>query len=173
MTQRDLIRFIGGFVIGAAGVLLLAIVAFDIDFWGDTTSTITLAMTGPNGACEIGKETLIRAKKGKSVSWKIHNYCTGEQPRTVSVGNFRTGASGGGSGCSAAGPDFPFTDADGDRSRSVDPAETRGDGSVKPSRGTLKLHSKGRDQLGEQELTYHYDICLDGVIADPLLIYER
>ena len=47
------------------------------------------------------------------------------------------------------------------------------DGSIVPKRGRIKLKVKGRTELGENELTYYYDLCLDGRKADPVLVIER
>jgi hypothetical protein len=112
--------------------------------------------------------------KGKQLKWHIANFCP-DETRTVTVGNFRTAsAPSTASDCSGAGTDYPFDDATlAARTSTLDPATQKSNGSPDPSKGQIKLKAKSRDDLGENELIYHFDVCLDGTKTDPMLVFER
>lgn len=172
MTQRDWTRIGVGTMAGFALAALLGVVLLDVNLRGDVRTDVTLSTF--DGTCTLGKATLVRAKKGKQVIWRIANYCA-DAAKTVTVGNFRrTDGSSGPADCSAPGADYPFTDASlAARTGTVDPAEQDDDGSYDPSDGRIALKMKDRGDLGDEELTYHFDICLDGARSDPMLAVER
>lgn len=164
MTQRDVVKIAGGIVVGIVLAALLGAGLFGVNLGGNTETTVTLWVPGSEGPCKLGKAEYVRAKKGKRVIWEIENYCPGG-PRTVTLGNFRTtsGPSGADT-CDDAGADYPFTSANlQQRTAAVAP----------DSDGEISLTVKGRGDLGENELTYYFDICLDGVKADPMLEIAR
>lgn len=172
MTQRDAAKIAGGVAIGIAVAVLLGVGVFGVNLSGDTKTDVTLSTI--EGACVLGKATHVRVHKGKQLIWEIENHCPGAS-RTISVGNFRV-ASGPSTAndCSNAGPDYPFADSDfTKRSSTVDAATQKSNGSYKSSDGKIKIKAKGRGDLGESEMTYYFDICLDGTKADPTLVMER
>lgn len=169
MTQRDLVKLAGAAVVGLAAGLVLAVTVWDAKLLGGRDTRVTLSLDA-SGACTLGKETKVRARMSENMTWKIENYCPGEQ-RTVAVGNFRlsqgppTPAN-----CTAAGADYPF--AAGARDVVVDPGDASGR-NVKPAKAKLTLKALGPNELGEAPRVYFFDICLDGTKADPELMMER
>ena len=172
MAQRDYVTIAGGVVVGVVLGAVLGIGFLGKDVFGNTNTEVTLSMV--DGACTLGKATQIRMHKGKQLKWEIENYCP-EATRTVTVGNFRTTSAASAAGdCQAAGPDYPFDDAAlAARTGTLEPARPKSNGGVDPSEGRIQLQAKSRDDLGEDELIYYFDICLDGAKADPMLVFER
>ena len=174
MTQREIKTMATG---GAIGFVLGTVLGIGIagnPFGGDKTTEVTLSPIGPNGACVLGKSTQVRVGKSKQLTWEIENYCT-DGAKLVSVGNFRRDqAPVAAPDCADAGPDYPFSDANlATRTSKLEPAEAEGDGDVDPTEGRIKLKVKGRNELGDEELIYHFDVCLDGRKVDPMLVIER
>ncbi len=173
MTQSDFVKVVVGVVIGVA---VATVVSMGVFGFGDNKKTeVTLSAHGQTGECEVTKAMLIRGvHKGAKLSWEIENYCP-EGERTIVVGNFRTdSAPSTAANCDAAGAAYPFTDGSlNARSRTLRPAETKSNGGIKPSDGKIELKVKDRNELGDNELTYHFDICLGGTKTDPTLLVER
>lgn len=172
MTQSDYMRIAAGVVIGFVAAAVLGIGFLGKDVFGNTNTEVTLSSV--DGACTLGKATHLRMRKGKHLKWDIENYCP-DETRTVTVGNFRTtSAASTASDCQAAGTDYPFDDAAlAARTSTLDPATPKSNGGVDPSKGRIKLKAKSGDDLGENELIYYFDVCLDGTKTDPMLIFER
>lgn len=169
MTQRLLVAVAAGLAVGLA----LGVV-FGIGWPGskDTRSGVTL--TEVNGTCEAGKATLVRVRQSKQLKWEVENYCTsGEQ--IVMVGNFRTAQGpSGASNCSAAGPQFPFVDADPAlRTATLAAAQKDGDGRIDGTGADIKLKAKPSNELDPNVSTYYFDLCVNGTIVDPMLVVER
>ena len=167
MTQRLLVAV-------TAGVLGLALGVMFGGGWfgfGDTDSGVTL--TEVNGTCEAGKATLVRVRHSKHLKWDVENYCTGGQ-QIVMVGNFRTAQGpSGAANCSAAGPQFPFEDADPAlRTATLAAAQQESDG-IDGTEAAIKLKAKHRDQVDPQVSAYYFDLCVNGTIVDPMLVVER
>lgn len=176
-TVREKAMLVGGLLGGSVLALLLAVVAFDTDIWGNTRSTITLRPDGPSSSCIVtGKETEITVGKNKKLTWNVVNHCP--QIQTVSVGNFRAAtevsvANDCASPVLGTTP-YPFTkDTLADRQVEI-PARP----ATNPNPGQKKLELKvkprdGDNGLPDRELIYVFDICLEGRKADPRLVVER
>ena len=175
MTQRDLVKVATGVVIGAAIVVAVGMAFGWNPFSGDKKTEVTWSPVGPSGACVLGKSTHVRVGKGRQLSWEIKNYCT-DGAKIVSVGNFRrSGTAATTDDCADAGADFPFSDPTtlATRTSTLEAAEAESNGEVDPTEGRIKLKVKGRPDLGDTELVYQFDICLDGRKVDPMLVVER
>jgi hypothetical protein len=178
-TRREQALLVGGLLGGAAVMLLVAVVGFGLDLWGNTSSTITLRPEGQDGACAItGKETEITVGKNKKLTWKVVNHCPRVQ--TLAVGNFRDPNEVSVSVVDqCADPVLgkalsPFRqDALADRQVEI-PA--RPPTNPRPGEKKLELKVKPRNGDGglpDRELTYIFDICLEGKRVDPRLIVQR
>lgn len=169
MNQRDIAAVAGGLV---AGFLLAAIIGagvFGVNLRGDRETDVTLSPGGESEeACELGKATLVRVHQDKHLIWKVENYCPSAQ--TVTVGDFRLAGGAAAGGCAGPGADYPF--GEGDRSVTLEPAEVRSDGTIRPTKGRIKLKAKSLPQ-GENARRYAFNICLGGTPADPWIIVER
>lgn len=169
MKQRLLIAVAAGIAVGMGLAVVFGASLFGA---GDTNTDITLSAI--NGKCQAGKATLVRVRQSKNLKWEIENYCT-DQPQAVVVGNFRTtqGASGA-ANCDAAGPQFPFDDADKDlprRTANLPAAQPDSDGSIDATKADIKLKVKGNN--AQQPTLYYFDVCVNGTIVDPMLMVER
>jgi hypothetical protein len=176
-TRREQALLVGGLLGGAAVTLLVAVVGFGLDLWGNTSSTITLRPEGQDGACVItGKETEITVGKNKKLTWKVVNHCPRVQ--TLAVGNFRDPTEVSVvNDCAApvlGNVPSPFRqDALADRQVEI-PA--RPPTNPRPGEKKLELKVKPRNGDGglpDRELTYIFDICLEGRKVDPRLIVQR
>lgn len=170
MSQRNAGPVIGGLVAGAAAAVIAVVLFLGNPFSRDTETDVMLSAADARAACELAKSTGVRVRQGKHLIWKVANYCT-SSAQTVMVGDFRAKqAPAAANGCADAGPDYPF--GSGERSVTLDPAEVRSDGSIKPTKGHIKL--KANPLPGEEMTrTYEYSICLGGAPADPWVIVER
>lgn len=129
-------------------------------------SNITLVPVGSD--CVLGKETLVQAKKGGDVIWKISNACPADQ--TVTLGNIRTVLSSSATDCSQAtegGTAWPFNGNDTNKRTATvkgtqDPS--------KPNKGEIKL--TGAVNTGSTQMSYHFDVCQGGTKADPRLVID-
>jgi len=176
-TRREQVWLVGGILLGAGLMLLLAVAVFGLNLFGHTRTTITLRPEGPNAACLItGKETEITVGKNKKIIWTVINHCP--QVQTLSVGNFRSPSdSAEARDCAApvaGSAPYPFTrDALADR-QVVIPARRENRPSPRSEKLELKVRPRDADGgLPAEELRYAFDICLEGRIADPRLIIER
>ena len=169
MRQRLLVAVAAGIAVGMA---LAVVFGGNLLGAGDTNTDITLSMV--NGKCQAGKATLVRVRQSKNLKWEIENYCT-DQPQAVVVGNFRTAQGpSGANNCSAAGPQFPFDDADQDltrRTANLPVAQPDSDGSIDATTADIKLKVKANNN--QQPTTYYFDVCVNGAIVDPMLLIER
>jgi hypothetical protein len=168
MAQRDGVKIIGGLVAGVviATIVLGASGLFNI--FGDRETDVTLSQES-DGACTLGKETVVRVKRGKNVKWKIRNYCP--SPQTVTVGNFRMAAGSSAGDCSRPTEgeiEFPFTEDE--RTATVEAAEIQEGENPDPGKTDMTMKTKDR---GNQQFSYYFDICLGNQKADPRLIIER
>lgn len=177
MTQRDLAKIAGGFLIGIAAAAVVMGVFGPIFGGADTQTDVTLSMI--DGKCEMGKATHVRVRQDKHLIWKISNYCT-DGTKTVSVGNFRriqggpaaTPAASAQGACTEAGADYPFTPS-GERSKELAAAGKESNGRIDPTKGTIKLRAQKLLGDDEEPRLYAFDVCLGGVKQDPSLIFER
>lgn len=176
-TRREQAMLVGGLLGGAALAVLVAVVGFGVDPGGNTRSTITLRPQGPNSSCIItGKETEISVGKNKKLTWEVVNHCPTIQ--TVGVGNLRAPTDISiANDCAAAvhgtvvSPFREDTLADRQVEVPAKPALDRRPGAKKLE---LKVKPKNGDNgLPDEELTYIFDICLEGRKADPRLIVTR
>ena len=176
MVQRDLVKVALGVVVGAALVAAVGVALGVIPSRGQKTTEVTLSSEGQNGPCGLGKATLVRVGKSKHLVWDVTNYCT-DGPKTVSVGNFSRTAPGTDKplNCDNPGPDYPFAAENPNPPRSVEipAAEINSDGSIDPKEGEIKLKVKSRGELGQEEILYYFDVCLNGEAKDPKLVIER
>ena len=170
MVQRDLVVKVAV----AVAVVAALVVVFGFDWRGDRKTDVILSGIGTGGACELGKSSQVRVRKGKQLSWEIENYCT-DGAKLVAVGNFRKDpALAVPQDCAEPGADYPFTDGNvATRTARLEAAEVEGDGEIDPTDARIKLKAKGRNELGDTELVYYFDVCLDGRKIDPKLVIER
>ncbi|MEX2272201.1 MAG: hypothetical protein WD690_12045 [Vicinamibacterales bacterium] len=168
MTQHDWVRIATGAVIGIALGAVLGAGVLGMNFGGDTETDVTVSVF--DGKCTLGKADRVVVKRDKQLIWEIENYCI-DGPKTVMVGNFQKQGPSTGTNCSNPGPDYPFTDASEDaRTETVKAGQQKGNLSIDPSDGKIKLKAKDGDAvLGK----YYFDICLDGQKVDPELMMER
>ena len=168
MKQRLLVAVAAGVAVGMG---LAVVFGGSLFGFGDRETDVTLSSV--NGTCEVGKATLVRVRQSQNLKWEIENYCT-DGEKIVMVGNFRTAKGpSGATNCNAAGPQFPFTDADqGLRTATLAAAQQDSNGRIDATDGDIKLKAKGRDDL-PQDTTYYFDLCVNGAIVDPMLIVER
>jgi hypothetical protein len=128
----------------------------------------------PKGsACIISaKQPTVTAHADKWLQFEIVNYC--EAAQAVVVGNFRTTQTP----SSATNCDSPtqgeapsvFQQDDLNRRTANLGAGNPGD----PEDGDIRLKiKKDADLPGSGDLTYYFDICLNGALADPELIVRR
>jgi hypothetical protein len=170
MAQRDVVKVTGGLVAGVAvAAIVLAASGVSINLFGDKDTDVTLSVGDGGSACTLGKETVVRVKRGKTVTWKIRNYCP--TPQTVTVGNFRASVDSTARDCAQpteGSVEFPFTEDA--RTAAVEAAEIEEGENPKPAKADVKMKTKDR---GNQEFSYYFDICLGNQKADPRLIIER
>lgn len=165
MAQRDLTKIAVGVVLGVLGAMVVG--ALGVPFIGGRDTAVTLAAV-ENDPCTLGKETTVKAKAGRNLSWKIENYCLSDQD--VSVGDFGTAEAPTESDCGAPGVSYPFESREGRLVR-VTAGVMRPNGSIKPGKGEIKLKVNKHD--GAAITRYHFNICLNGTPADPRLLVER
>lgn len=170
MRQSNVMAIAGGLIAGIVLAAMLGVGFFGVNVGGDRETDVMLsAATGYGNACELGKATHVRVRHNKHLIWKVENYCPDTQ--TVMVGDFRQVSAGAASsGCADAGADYPF--GEGDRSVTLEPAEVRSDGSIKPTKGRIKLKANSLPE-GENARAYAFTICLGGAPADPWVLVER
>jgi hypothetical protein len=170
MSKSDLVKILGGVVVGAVLSGALAFSVFDIRLRGDTESGINLS-PGAGGACVVsGKETEVRVRQGRRVIWKIRNYCLTGQ--TVNIGNVRTNPTSTATNCSNATDGsltYPFEEQTFEQRSSIINPGTEQPDHVNPANANLRLKVTN----GAPVQTYYFDICLGGQKADPRLIVER
>lgn len=164
MTQQDWVKVAGGGVAGVALAAVVCVAVFDVDLRGGTDTPVTLYVPGTGGECMVAKQDYVHARMGRRVTWEITNHCEGAD-RTVVLGNFRdTPGPSGAANCDSAGADYPFAEPTLRQRTAVVAFGTTGD---------LTLTAKGPDELGDEPVRVYFDICLDGQIADPELMFER
>ena len=135
------------------GLIVVGVVVVLGGWWwfgGNTEAPVTLG----NNPCAVTKDDQITVKKGKKVTWKIQNNCTSAQ--AVSIGNFRSTATGG-TAC-AVGADWPFKNTD----NSV---------TIQPGQDSEIVLKEAKNSTGTS-ITLYYDFCLGGVPKDPRLIID-
>lgn len=173
MAQSNLVKIVGGVVVGAVAAGAAIGAFFEVKFRSDIESGTILSLDPKTNTCVVsGKEIEVRVRRKARVVWKIRNYCTdGEQ--TVVVGNFRSEESGHAADCSNPTENssaYPFTQtAPADRTKTVSRGVKNPDDSITP--GTAKLKLKVQDQADYK--TYYYDICVGAHKNEPRLIVER
>lgn len=156
----------------AVGVGAVAVIAWTLVATlgsGDTETGLTLRDIA--GSCTLtGKETEVVATKNKKLTWEVKNFCA--QAQLVSVGNFRIAPQTGNTNCSAVtegGTTSPFQqDEEARRTVSVGAASGGSPGEEK-----IQLQIKSRSNLGGNELTFYFSICLNQAVVDPRLVIER
>lgn len=169
MSQRDIAAVAGGIVAGLVLAAIVGVGVFGMNLRGDKETDVTLSAGADDPTvCELGKATQVRVRQGKHLIWKVENYCPSAQ--TVMVGDFRSTSAAAASGCADPGAGYPF--GAGTRSVTLDPAEVRSDGTIKPTKGRIKLKANDLPQ-GENARSYAFNICLGGTPADPWVIVER
>jgi len=138
----------------------------------ETPITIRRAVAEPKKCIVTSKEADVRVHKDKWLEVKFSNYCDDEV--TAAVGNFRTSENPPGVPADCANPYFggptPIF-------RETDPNDFKtriGAGSSShPKSEKIKLKVRTRGELGEKELVYYFDVCIDGTKqTDPRLIIE-
>jgi hypothetical protein len=173
MAARDVALLASGVIVGAA---VAGAIGFGLDWnlFGDTTTAIDLRVD--SGACTVtGKQTEVQVKKNRKLTFRVKNHC--DATVTVAVGNFRTSVAAANTDCQNAtegGATSPFTQDDEARRT----AEDIGPGSDDdPTEKKIELKVKKREELGNDQLTYYFGICLgkrpDQRVVDPRLIIER
>ena len=109
------------------------------------------------------------ATKNKKLTWEVKNFCA--QAQLVSWG-FRTAPQTGNTNCSAVtegGTTSPFQqDEEARRTVSVGAASGGSPGKKKSS-----CEIKSRSNLGGNELTFYFSICLNQAVVNPRLVIER
>lgn len=139
------------------------------------TPIILLPPEGDPTGCAVSfKQATIRSHADKWLIFDVVSYC--ESSQTVMVGNFRTEETlrTAPSDCTAAmGPGEAAIFQQDDANRRT--ARLRGaePGDPEDERIRLKIR-QGAELPGSGDLTYYFDVCLNGPIAqDPRLIIER
>jgi hypothetical protein len=139
----------------------------------ETPVTIRGTSADPKKCVVTSKEAEVRVHKDKWFELKFSNYC--ESPATASVGNFRTTENPSGLPAHCDSPYFGNPTA---IFRETDPQDfkVRIDEGMpnRPDSEKIKLKVKTRGELGNEQLVYYFDICVDGVKqTDPRIIIER
>jgi hypothetical protein len=140
----------------------------------DVEAPITIRGTSadPKACVVTSKEGEIRAHKGRSLKFRFANYC--EADIVVAVGNFRTEPN---PSPAPGNCDKPYSEGLPPIFRETDPEEFKDDIDAgepdRPEIGRIHLHVRDRTELGDKELTYYFDVCINRVIQkDPRLIIE-
>jgi len=170
--RRDRMMLIGGIVIGAAAVILAAVLGPAIVGGNDAEAPIHLQQANSNSPCAVTvKAQIARVRQNRKIVWEIANYCGSQQ--VLTVGNFRTVESPSDlpANCETAthgGAAWLFQDDENNvdrRRRSINAGNP-----YDPKERDLDL--KVKQGLGSAPLDYYYDICLGGTKADPKLIID-
>jgi hypothetical protein len=144
-------------IVGVVVAVGLGIGGFGNDLLGNTESTITLRLDAAQKCAVAGKETEVSVKKGKQVTWRVRNYCPGDQ--TVLLGNFYK-ANGVSVPDCGLGSDWPFDDNDKEKRSAKVPEGQKRDIKLKDAK------------TGDSQALYTFDICLGGVKMEPRLIID-
>lgn len=156
-----------GLAVGLTAVVVIVggvIILSTVDIFGNTTTTLDLAMSGSE--CVITtplNDKDVTVKKNKKITWKVHNACNSDQ--YVSVGNFRatTGDPGNNTTCRAGmvEPFWPFKTQDqGHRSAFV------------PRDGSEEIVLKEAKNTTGKQMTYYFDVCVAATKKDPRVVIE-
>ena len=172
MVPKRLLTVLTGLTAGIAAAACATHQFGTMDFDVETPITIRKASTEPKRCVVSSKESEVRVHKDKWLELKFSNYC--DEGVTAAVGNFRTAENPPGLPADCSNPYFggatPIF-------RESDPADFKtmidsGDPSH-PRTKKVKLKVKSRGEIGNDQLTYYYDVCIDGAKHDPRLVIER
>jgi hypothetical protein len=138
----------------------------------DVESPIIL-FPAASGCGLSAKEPSITAHPDKRLEFEVSNYCG--EPQKLVVGNFRTVESPSPAPADCNAPTHggaPSVFQQDDLLRRT--ADLGGGSPGHPTHTKIKLKiKKNADLPGTDPLTYYFDVCLNGVKADPRLIVQR
>lgn len=172
MVSKKLLTVLTGLAAVAAAAACATHQIGTMDFDVETPITIRKTATEPKRCAVSSKEGVVRVHKDKWLELKFSNYC--DEGVTAAVGNFRTAQNPPGLPADCSNPYFggatPIF-------RESDPSDFKtmidsGDPSHAKTK-KIKLKVKNRGELGNDELIYYYDVCIDGAKHDPQLVIER
>lgn len=172
MTEKKLVVWLGAMVLAGA--------ACSTHQTADTPGAPPVDVESPiilfpkGSTCMISaKQPTVTAHADKWLQFEVVNYC--ESAQVVVVGNFRTVQNPSPPPANCDNPTYGEApsvfqqDALNRRTANL-PAGSAGD----PEEGDIRLKiKKNADLPGSSDLTYYFDICLGGALADPELIVRR
>ena len=171
MVSKKLLTVLTGLAAVAAAAACATHQIGTMDFDVESPITIRKTATEPKRCAVSSKEPVVRVHKDKWLELKFSNYCDeGVRPSSETSGPPRIRR------------DYRRTAAI--RTwwrppifRESDPSDFKtmidsGDPSHAKTK-KIKLKVKNRGDLGNDELIYYYDVCIDGTKHDPQLVIER